>query len=180
MFANKEEFKKEYQERMIKKFGRNVELSHISEKYIVLGTMVREYASINWKEAKDLVAKKGYKQISYFSMEFLMGRLLTNNLMNLGIYDIVKEGLADLGVDINEMEDQESDAGLGNGGLGRLAACFLDSLASLDYVGNGNCIRYRYGLFKQNIVDGYQVEVPDYWMTNGNVWKSVNQSMLLT
>ncbi|MBR3839823.1 MAG: glycogen/starch/alpha-glucan phosphorylase [Erysipelotrichales bacterium] len=171
MFANKEEFKQEYQERIIKKFGRSIELAHISEKYIVLGTMVREYASTNWKEAKDLVAKKGYKQVTYFSMEFLMGRLLTNNLMNLGIYDIVKEGLADFGIDINEMEDQESDAGLGNGGLGRLAACFLDSLASLDYVGNGNCIRYRYGLFKQNIVDGYQVEVPDYWMTNGNVWE---------
>lgn len=171
MFANKEEFKKEYEERMIKKYGRGIELSHITEKYIVLGTMVREYASSNWKEEKDIVASKELKQLTYFSMEFLMGRLLSNNLMNLGIYDIVKEGLADFGIDINEIEDMESDAGLGNGGLGRLAACFLDSLASLNYAGNGNCIRYRYGFFKQNIVDGYQVEVPDYWMKNGNVWE---------
>ena len=85
-----------------------------------------------------------------------MGRLLTNNLMNLGIYDLVKEGLADLDLDINELENLESDAGLGNGGLGRLAACFLDSLASLNLPGNGNCIRYEYGLFKQKIVNNEQ------------------------
>ena len=91
--------------------------------------------------------------------------------MNLGIYDIVKEGLNDLGIDINELEDMESDAGLGNGGLGRLAACFLDSLASNGYAGHGNCIRYEYGLFKQKIVDGQQVEVPDQWLKLGNVWE---------
>lgn len=107
----------------------------------------------------------------YFSMEFLMGRLLTNNLMNLGIYEIAKEGLAELGQDINELEDLESDAGLGNGGLGRLAACFLDSLASLNLAGHGNCIRYEYGLFKQKIVNNEQVEVPDQWLSLGNVWE---------
>ena len=88
--------------------------------------------------------------------------------MNLGIYDIVKEGLEDLGIDLNELEDLESDAGLGNGGLGRLAACFLDSLASLNLAGNGNCIRYEYGLFKQKIVNNEQVEVPDQWLSLGN------------
>lgn len=100
-----------------------------------------------------------------------MGRLLTNNLMNLGIYEIAKEGLAELGQDINELEDLESDAGLGNGGLGRLAACFLDSLASLNLAGHGNCIRYEYGLFKQKIVNNEQVEVPDQWLSLGNVWE---------
>lgn len=100
-----------------------------------------------------------------------MGRLLTNNLMNLGLYDIVKEGLEECGLSINEMEEMESDAGLGNGGLGRLAACFLDSLASLDLAGNGNCIRYRYGLFKQKIENYRQVELPDCWLKNGNVWE---------
>ena len=100
-----------------------------------------------------------------------MGRLLTSNLMNLGIYDLVKEGLQDLGMDLNDMEEMESDAGLGNGGLGRLAACFMDSLASLDLAGHGNCIRYRYGLFKQKIVNNEQVELPDCWLKNGNVWE---------
>ena len=91
--------------------------------------------------------------------------------MNLGIYEIAKEGLAELGQDINELEDLESDAGLGNGGLGRLAACFLDSLASLNLAGHGNCIRYEYGLFKQKIVNNEQVEVPDQWLSLGNVWE---------
>ncbi|WP_304646794.1 glycogen/starch/alpha-glucan phosphorylase, partial [uncultured Dubosiella sp.] len=136
-----------------------------------LGDMVRDYAGIHWKETKNAVKESHTKQLYYFSMEFLMGRLLTNNLMNLGLYDIVKEGLEECGLSINEMEEMESDAGLGNGGLGRLAACFLDSLASLDLAGNGNCIRYRYGLFKQKIENYRQVELPDCWLKNGNVWE---------
>ena len=104
-------------------------------------------------------------------MEFLIGRLLVNNMMNLGIYNVAKEGLKDLGIDIHDLEDQETDAGLGNGGLGRLAACFLDSIASLGYPGHGNCIRYEYGFFKQKIIDGKQVEVPDQWLNSGNVWE---------
>jgi len=104
-------------------------------------------------------------------MEFLMGRLMTSNLMNLGIYDTVKGGLAKLGMDINSLEEMESDAGLGNGGLGRLAACFMDSLASLDLAGHGNCIRYRYGLFKQKIENNQQVEMPDCWLKYGNIWE---------
>lgn len=171
MFNNKEEFKEMFQRKMVEEYGRSVEQSHVTEKFMVLGEMVREYASIHWKETKEQLAKNEAKQMYYFSMEFLIGRLLTNNLMNLGIYDIVKEGLNDLDIDINELEDLESDAGLGNGGLGRLAACFLDSLASLQLPGNGNCIRYQYGLFKQKIQDGYQVEVPDQWLKLGNVWE---------
>ena len=124
------------------------------------------------KESKDAVNKKGNKQLIYFSMEFLIGRLLTSNLINLGIYDIVKEGLDDLNIDIGALEDQEADAGLGNGGLGRLAACFIDSIASLNLVGHGNCIRYDYGFFRQKIRDGRQEELPDQWLLNGNVWET--------
>lgn len=171
MFNNKEEFKEMFKRKMVEEYGRSIEQSHPTEKFMVLGEMVREYASIHWKETKEQVAKEEAKQMFYFSMEFLIGRLLTNNLMNLGIYDLVKDGLNDLGIDINELEDFESDAGLGNGGLGRLAACFLDSLASLQLPGNGNCIRYQYGLFKQKIQNGYQVEVPDQWLKLGNVWE---------
>ncbi|MFQ7539688.1 MAG: glycogen/starch/alpha-glucan family phosphorylase, partial [Clostridium sp.] len=170
-FKNKNEFKEEFQRRIIERYGRSFEQAHITEKYMILGEMVRDYASIHWNASKNVVAEKQEKQMYYFSMEFLMGRLLTNNLMNLGIYDIAKDGLAELGLDINELEDLESDAGLGNGGLGRLAACFLDSLASLNLAGHGNCIRYEYGLFKQKIVNNEQVEVPDQWLSLGNVWE---------
>ena len=170
-FKNKNEFKEEFQRRIIERYGRSFEQAHIAEKYMILGEMVRDYASIHWNASKNVVAEKQEKQMYYFSMEFLMGRLLTNNLMNLGIYDIAKDGLAELGLDINELEDLESDAGLGNGGLGRLAACFLDSLASLNLAGHGNCIRYEYGLFKQKIVNNEQVEVPDQWLSLGNVWE---------
>lgn len=170
-FTNKEEFKEEFKTRIEARYGRSYEQSHITEKYTILGNMIRDYVAFNWKASKEKIAKQQEKQMYYFSMEFLMGRLMTNNLMNLGIYDIVKEGLNDLGIDINELEEMESDAGLGNGGLGRLAACFLDSLASTGYAGHGNCIRYEYGLFKQKIVDGKQVEVPDQWLNLGNVWE---------
>lgn len=170
-FTNKEEFKEEFKTRIEARYGRSIEQSHITEKYMILGNMIRDYVAFNWKASKEEIARKQEKQMYYFSMEFLMGRLLTSNLMNLGIYDIVKDGLNDLGININELEEMESDAGLGNGGLGRLAACFLDSLASTGYAGHGNCIRYEYGLFKQKIVDGKQVEVPDQWLNLGNVWE---------
>ena len=170
-FMSKDKFIEEFKKRIIQHYGRSIEQAHITEKYMILGEMVRDHASENWNQSKDVIANKKEKQMYYFSMEFLMGRLLTNNLMNLGIYNIVKEGLADLHVDINELEDLESDAGLGNGGLGRLAACFMDSLASMNYAGHGNCIRYEYGLFKQKIVNNEQVEVPDQWLSLGNVWE---------
>ncbi|MDD6467269.1 MAG: glycogen/starch/alpha-glucan phosphorylase [Erysipelotrichaceae bacterium] len=171
MFTNKEEFITDYTQRMVETYGRSVEASHATERFLVLGEMIRDYASVNWKHTKEMVAKHQNRQMFYFSMEFLIGRLLTNNLMNLGIYDIVKEGLQDMNIDLNELEEMESDAGLGNGGLGRLAACFLDSLSSLGLPGGGNCIRYQYGLFKQKIVNGRQVEVPDLWLKYGNPWE---------
>ena len=112
--------------------------------------------------------KRNAKTVYYLSMEFLMGRALGNNLINLTYYDSVKEALAELGFDLNFIEDQEPDAALGNGGLGRLAACFLDSLATLGYPAYGCGIRYKYGMFKQGIKDGYQVELPDDWLRDGN------------
>ena len=171
MFSNKEEFIKEYSERIIQEYGRDVSHAHITEKYLVLGEMVRSYASVDWMEAKEATADHEQKQLFYFSMEFLIGRLLANNLYNLGIYNVVKEGLADLGIDLNQLEEVETDAGLGNGGLGRLAACFLDSLATMGLPGHGNTIRYEYGLFKQVIENDKQVEVPDIWLANGNPWE---------
>ena len=170
-FESKEVFVEEFKSSLANKFGRDVEDSYPEEQFLTLGDMIRDYAGKNWRISKNAVKRNGTKELYYFSMEFLMGRLLTNNLMNLGIYDVVKDGLEDLGININEMEEIESDAGLGNGGLGRLAACFLDSLASLDYAGHGICIRYHYGLFKQKIENNEQVELPDCWMKNGNVWE---------
>lgn len=171
MFQNKFQFKRDFTQRIVETYGRSIEESHRTERYMVLGGMVRDYASIHWKESKSIATQLKAKQMVYFSMEFLIGRLLTSNLMNLGIYDVVKDGLDDLGIDINELENMESDAGLGNGGLGRLAACFLDSLASLSLPGHGNCLRYEYGLFRQKIQNGFQIEVPDQWLRLGNVWE---------
>lgn len=171
MFSSKEEFQMEFSKRIVELYGRSIDESHITEKFMVLESMVRDYASINWAATKESVARNQQKQMHYFSMEFLLGRLLVNNMMNLGIYEVAKEGLAELGINIHELEELESDAGLGNGGLGRLAACFMDSLASMGLPAQGNTIRYEYGLFKQKIVNGDQVEIPDQWMKIGNMWE---------
>ena len=122
----------------------------------------------NWMETQKVYEEEDPKMVYYMSMEFLMGRALGNNMINLTEYKEVKEALEELGFDLNVIEDQEPDAALGNGGLGRLAACFLDSLATLGYAAYGCGIRYRYGMFKQKIVNGYQVEVPDNWLKDGN------------
>ena len=171
MFENKQAFKEEYARRLLETYGVTVKGSHISERYAVLGEMVRDYANVDWAKTHDKSIKKDQRTLIYFSMEFLIGRLLVNNMQNMGIYEIVKDGLKDLGINIHELEEEESDAGLGNGGLGRLAACFLDSIASLGYVGHGNCIRYEYGFFRQKIIKGKQTELPDQWLTNGNAWE---------
>ncbi len=122
----------------------------------------------NWMETQKAYEKEDPKMVYYMSMEFLMGRAMGNNMINMQAYEEVKEALNELGLDLNFLEDQEPDAALGNGGLGRLAACFLDSLATLGYPAYGCGIRYRYGMFKQEIRDGYQVEVPDNWLVDGN------------
>ena len=172
MFKNKQEFKKEFTQKLIESYGTTTEETHPTEKYLVLGEMVRNYASVNWKDTKVAIRKQKAKQVYYFSMEFLLGRSLTSNLKNLGIYDIVVEGLADLGINYENLAAMERDAGLGNGGLGRLAACFMDSAATENLPVNGNCIRYQCGLFRQLIdSEGNQVEVPDMWMRIGNPWE---------
>lgn len=168
----KESFKKVYEEKLLETFGVAIEDAHITEQYFTLGEVVGEYMNLHWKESKDQNKLSQEKQMYYFSMEFLMGRLMTSNLMNLNIYEAVRDGLADFNININALEELESDAGLGNGGLGRLAACFLDSIASRNYVGHGNCIRYEYGFFKQIIEDTRQKEVPDLWLKLGNIWET--------
>ncbi len=129
---------------------------------------VKDTVVDNWMETQKQFDKQDPKTVYYMSMEFLMGRALGNNIVNLKAQESIKEALDELGLDLNVIEDQEPDAALGNGGLGRLAACFLDSLATLGYPAYGCGIRYRYGMFKQAIRDGYQVEVPDNWLENGN------------
>ena len=129
---------------------------------------VKDQIVDNWMETQKAYEKKDPKMVYYLSMEFLMGRALGNNLINLQAYKKVKDAMDELGLDLNLVEDMEPDAALGNGGLGRLAACFLDSLATLGYPAYGCGIRYRYGMFKQEIRDGYQIEVPDNWLENGN------------
>ena len=128
---------------------------------------IKDVVVDNWMATQKEYEKKDPKIVYYMSMEFLMGRALGNNLINLRAYKEVAEALDELGVDLNLVEDQEPDPALGNGGLGRLAACFLDSLATLNYAAYGCGIRYRYGMFRQEIRDGYQVEVPDNWLADG-------------
>ena len=174
MFKNKEEFKQIFLQRLESKFGRSVKDSHVTERYEIIGHMIRDYAGQDLKNLRTTDNQHHPKQLIYFSMEFLIGKLMLSNLQNLGIYDLVSSGLKDLDLSLQELLDMEMDAGLGNGGLGRLAACFLDSIASLGYAGHGNTIRYDYGFFKQKIVNGKQVEVPDIWLKNGNVWEVKN------
>ena len=129
---------------------------------------VKDQIVENWMETQKAYEEQDPKMVYYMSMEFLMGRALGNNMINMQAYKPVKEALEELGLDLNVVEDQEPDAALGNGGLGRLAACFLDSLATLGYPAYGCGIRYKYGMFAQEIRDGYQVEVPDNWLKDGN------------
>ena len=171
VFANKKVFKEAFQTRVEQIYGIKFEESTPHQRYFTLGTLVREYISSNWIETNEAIVEGKHKQVYYFSMEFLMGRLLTNNIMNLGIRPVIDAGMNDLNIDLNELERIEADAGLGNGGLGRLAACFMDSIASLALPGHGNGLRYRYGFFEQKIIDGYQVEVPDKWLQRGYVWE---------
>ena len=170
-FKNKETFTNLFQQNIIKKYAIPFEKSTPYQQYMVLGEMLMEEIGLAWYENNELIKKKNLKVAHYFSMEFLMGRMITNNLQNYGVYHIVKEAFDDLGIDLYDVEHREADAGLGNGGLGRLAACFLDSSASLGLPVMGQTIRYRYGFFKQIIQNGYQVESPDSWLKDRYVWE---------
>ena len=149
-------------------FRKEIEEATEQQIFQAVGYAVKDAIMDAWIATQKEYEKTDPKIVYYMSMEFLMGRALGNKLINLTFYDEVKEALEEIGLDLNTIEDQEPDAALGNGGLGRLAACFLDSLATLGYAAYGCGIRYRYGMFKQQIVDGYQVEVPDMWLKNGN------------
>ena len=170
-FKDVKTFKSAFVQNVENKYAIPFEESNSYQQYVVLGEMLRMNIAKDWYTTKKLTKDLKAKQVYYFSMEFLMGRMITNNLMNAGVYPVVKEAFNELGIDLNEVEHQESDAGLGNGGLGRLAACFMDSVASLGLPVHGNCIRYRYGFFEQGIKKGYQVEHPDRWLKDVNVWE---------
>jgi starch phosphorylase len=170
-FKDEFSFLSEYKERMLKRYIVELEDASTRQKYNVLGEMVSEVIAKNWLQTNKKLEAGSYKEVHYFSMEFLMGRLITNNIQNLGLRPLVEKAFKLVDMDLNEIEHYESDAGLGNGGLGRLAACFLDSIASIGYPGFGNGIRYRYGLFEQKFEDGYQIERPDDWLKDGYVWE---------
>ena len=163
----KEEFKKSVKENVKFLYRKTLEEATQEQIFQAVSYTVKDVIIDNWLKSQKAYEKQDPKIVYYMSMEFLMGRALGNNLINLGAYGEVKETLEELGLDINCIEDQEPDPALGNGGLGRLAACFLDSLATLNYCAYGCGIRYRYGMFKQEIRDGYQVEAPDNWLKNG-------------
>lgn len=168
MRVGKEELRKQIEKYVKVSFGKEISEATEFEVYRALGQAIMEDIAEDWYETNKLYSQK--KQAYYFSAEFLMGRALGNNLINLGVLDEVKEVLTELGIDYNKVEDAEEDSALGNGGLGRLAACFLDSLATLNLPGHGYGIRYRNGIFNQSFKDGYQVEKPETWLKYGDVW----------
>ena len=163
----KEAFKESVKENVKFLYRKTLEEATQEQIFQAVSYTVKDVIIDDWLESQNAYHEKDPKIVYYMSMEFLMGRALGNNLLNLTAYDEVKEALEELGLDLNVIEDQEPDPALGNGGLGRLAACFLDSLATLNYCAYGCGIRYRYGMFKQQIRDGFQYEVPDNWLKNG-------------
>ena len=164
---DKKKFTKAVEENLKTLYRKTLKEANQQEIYQAVAVVVKDTVMEQWLATQQTMDKEDPKVVYYMSMEFLMGRALGNNLINLSVYKEVQEALEDLGLDINVIEDQEPDPALGNGGLGRLAACFMDSLASLGYAAYGCGIRYRYGMFKQQISDGFQIEVPDNWLKNG-------------
>ena len=164
---SKEEFKKSIIENVKNQYRRTIDEATPQQVFQAVSYAIKDVIIDDWIATQKQFDETGAKKVYYLSMEFLMGRALGNNIINLGAKKAVKEALDELGFDLNAIEDQEPDPALGNGGLGRLAACFLDSLATLGYPAYGCGIRYHYGMFRQKIKDGYQVEVPDEWLKNG-------------
>ncbi len=165
---DKEEFKKDVCNNVKTLFRRTIDEADKQQIFQAVAYSVKDYVIDEWIETQKAFEEQKCKKVLYMSMEFLMGRALGNTMINLTYYDKMKEALDELGLDINVIEDEEPDPALGNGGLGRLAACFLDSLSTLGYGAYGCGIRYKYGMFAQKIEDGYQVEVPDNWLVHGN------------
>ena len=173
---NKTEFKQSFSRRLAEKFAMSVTDASPNELYQTLGSLMTSAYSQNWQQTWKDYREAEQKQSYYFSIEFLPGKMLKSNLLNMGWLDMVTEGLTELGINLEDLAEVEPDMALGNGGLGRLASCFMDSIASMGLPGNGNGIRYKYGLFKQRFVDNYQVELPDEWLQNGNLWEVRKES----
>lgn len=171
IYQSKEEFAEQYRQHVRALSGKEFENTSDIDRFTALANMIAGDARGIAAQTDERNRAEGKKRVYYFSIEFLIGRLLDNYLLNLGIRDLVAEAIADMGGDLDEIERQEPDPALGNGGLGRLAACFLDSMAHEGIAGYGNGMRYRYGLFKQEIVDGRQVEVADEWLSKGYPWE---------
>ena len=165
---DKETFKKNVIYNVKSQFRKTIDEATPNQVFQAVAYAVKDVIIDEWIATHKEYEKQDVKTLYYLSMEFLMGRALGNNIINIMAKDEIKQALDELGFDLNLIEDQEPDAALGNGGLGRLAACFLDSLATLGYPAYGCGIRYRYGMFKQKIENGYQVEVPDEWLKDGN------------
>ena len=165
---DKDEFKKSVANNLKVLYRKTVDEADKQQIFQAVSYSVKDIIMDRWLATQKTYEKEDVRTVVYMSMEFLMGRALGNNMINLTVYKDIKEALDEMGLDLNVIEDQEPDAALGNGGLGRLAACFLDSLATLGYPAYGCGIRYRYGMFKQQIKDGYQIEVPDNWLKDGN------------
>lgn len=166
-----QDFKNDLLDELKENFSIELEDASKMNIYLAIGNVIRKYSNENWIKTNNKYKKSKEKQVYYFSMEFLLGKLLESNLINLNILDIFKDALKDLNINYDEIIEMENDQGLGNGGLGRLAACFLDSMASLNIAGHGCGIRYKYGFFQQKIIDGHQVELPDNWLATGNIWE---------
>ena len=165
---DKIEFQKKVKNNVKRLYRKTIEEATEQQRFQAVSYAVKDTIIDKWLATQEQYKKDDPKTVYYMSMEFLMGRALGNSLINLTSYKEVREALDEMGINLNAIEDEEPDAALGNGGLGRLAACFLDSLASLGYAAYGCGIRYRYGMFKQKIKDGYQVETPDNWLKEGN------------
>ena len=165
---NKEKFKETVKGLVKSLYRKNIDEATPQQIFQSVSYAVKDHIIDNWLKSQEAFQRQDAKTVYYMSMEFLMGRALGNNLINLTSYEQVKEALLEMNIDLNAIEDEEPDAALGNGGLGRLAACFLDSLATLGYPAYGCGIRYRYGMFKQKIENGFQVETPDNWLKEGN------------
>ena len=172
---SKDQFKEAYRRKYKYLFDEPIEEGNNQQKYEALGSLVKSYILESTIETNKTYNETKEKQVYYFSMEFLLGRLLGDALMNMGLLETCNEALKEMNIELKELEEYEQDQGLGNGGLGRLAACFLDSMASLNIAGHGCGIRYKYGFFQQKIIDGKQVEVSDDWLRSGNVWEKKKQ-----
>ena len=180
MTFDAEQFKENLTARLRRQYGKDISQANKHDLFDAVSASALEIIMPNWMETRKAYEAKPTKQLCYLSAEFLMGRALSNNLINSGIMDQVKEVLKGMNINYDLVEDEEPDAGLGNGGLGRLAACFLDSLATLEYPGHGYGIRYQYGMFEQHIEDGYQVEYPDNWLKHRDPWETKRSDLAVT